>query len=184
STTSTSGVMLMAACILTVSPSRMGFCLQRYLNFLLCNLWVPELPLHDLRHFEQAVHELGGGPIHLDLKSLEPAGEVIKSDHGGDRDEDAERCRDQSLGNTARDHRHSARARGCDVPESVDDSGHRAKEPDERGCRTDRGQEPESPLQLDQGLGNRVSECTRDELEGGDWIAAGLTHAVVLQNAG
>src|SRR5213592_82448 len=58
STTSTSGVMLMAACILAGSPSRMGFRLHR-LDFLFNNLRVPKLPLHDLRHFEQAVHELG-----------------------------------------------------------------------------------------------------------------------------
>src|SRR5215472_9950087 len=58
STTSTSGVMLMAACILAGSPSRIGFRLHRYLDLLLYNLRVPEPPLHDLRHFEQAVHEL------------------------------------------------------------------------------------------------------------------------------
>src|SRR5258708_39929068 len=61
STTSTSGVMLIAACILACSPSRIGFLLRidhRFLD-LLYDLRLPELPVHDLRHFEQAVHELG-----------------------------------------------------------------------------------------------------------------------------
>src|SRR5499427_1336871 len=56
-TTSTSGVMLMAACILAGSPSRIGWCLHRYLDLLLHHLRLSELPIHDLRHFEQAVHE-------------------------------------------------------------------------------------------------------------------------------
>src|SRR5437867_12744329 len=61
STTSTSGVMLIAACILAGSPSRIGFLLRIsdcYLDFLLYDL-LPEIPVHNLRHFEQAVHELG-----------------------------------------------------------------------------------------------------------------------------
>src|SRR5437660_5781413 len=60
STTSTSGVMLITACILACSPSRIGFLLlidHRFLD-LLHDLRLPELSVHDLRHFEQAVHEL------------------------------------------------------------------------------------------------------------------------------
>src|SRR5262245_61921227 len=99
------------------------------------------------------------------MESLYLSREVVECDDGRNRDEDAQGCRDQGLGDAARDYRHSARACGRDVPEGVDDSGYRAKEADERGCRADRGQEPETSLQLDQRFGNRVSECTRDELE-------------------
>src|SRR5947209_18820207 len=63
STTSTSGVMLMAACILAGSPSRIGrtflFSLRR-LDFI--HLHVKPLVL---RYFEQAVHQLGRSHILL-----------------------------------------------------------------------------------------------------------------------
>src|SRR5258707_3607609 len=142
STTSTSGVTLMAACILAPSPSRISILLRdrRHLD----------LPLHDLRHLEQAVHELGRSPIHLDVEILYPARQVVEGGDGRDRDEDAQGRRDQGLGDAARDHRHTAGARGRDVPESVDDSGHGTEEADERGRGADRGQEPETLLQLNQ----------------------------------
>src|SRR3989449_8157582 len=70
STTSTSGVMLMAACILAGSPSRIGLLPRTEHRHL-------DLPHHDLRHLEQAVHELGRGPVHLDLEILELAREVV-----------------------------------------------------------------------------------------------------------
>src|SRR5712692_519408 len=63
STTSTSGVMLMTACILAGSPSRIGF--LRHLDHRHL----------DLRHLEQAVHELGRSPVHLDVEILELARE-------------------------------------------------------------------------------------------------------------
>src|SRR5438034_2651474 len=65
STTSTSGVTLMTACSLAGSPSRMG----RPRHFDQRHL---ALPRHDLRHLEQAVHELGRSPVHLDVEILEP----------------------------------------------------------------------------------------------------------------
>src|SRR5881628_161587 len=81
STTSTSGVMLMAACILVGSPSRIGR--PSLLN--------PRLDLRHLdfrhlglRYFEQGVHELGGRPVHLDVESLELAREVVECDDGRD----------------------------------------------------------------------------------------------------
>ena len=98
----------------------------------------------DLRYFEQAVHELGRSPVHLDVESLDLAGEVVEGDDGRDRDEDAQGRRDQGLSDAARNHRHSAGPRGSDVPESVDDSDHGAEETDERSRRADRSQEPET----------------------------------------
>src|SRR5712671_3569988 len=137
STTSTSGVMLMVACILVGSPSRM-----RHLRAF-------ALRYPELRYFEQTVHQLGRSPVHLNVEILNLAGEVVECDDGRDRDEDAQSCRDQGLSNTARDHAHSAGPRGRYAPESVDDPDHGAKQAYKRGCGPDRGQEPETPLQLD-----------------------------------
>src|SRR5258708_4766877 len=81
STTSTSGVMLMDACILLGSPSRIGraflFDLRR-LDFI---HFVEFKPL-ELWYFEQAVHKLGRSPIHFDMESLKFAREVVEGDDG------------------------------------------------------------------------------------------------------
>src|SRR2546422_5238551 len=132
STTSTSGVMLMAACILAGSASRIGLPPRRGRRQL--DLRQLDLRHLDSRRLEQAVHELGRSPIHLDLEILELACETVEGDDGRDRDEDAQASRDQGLGDAARDHSHTAGPRGRDAPESVDDSDHRAEEADERGC--------------------------------------------------
>src|SRR5438309_3292748 len=67
STTSTSGVMLMAACILAGSPSRIGRSplLDRHLDVL--HLDHRHL---GLRYFEQVVQDLGRSTVHLDVESL------------------------------------------------------------------------------------------------------------------
>src|SRR5438270_5465914 len=109
STTSTSGVMLMAAFILVGSPSRM-----RHLRLFIRH---PEL-----RYFEQAVHELGRRPVHLNVEILDLARVVVECDDGRDGDEDTEGCRDQGFSDTARDHAHSAVSSGGDAPEGLDDS--------------------------------------------------------------
>src|SRR5215510_14275265 len=178
STTSTSGVILMDACSLAPSPSRIS-------RTSLLDHWRLDFPHLDvnyleLRYFEQAVHELGRSPIHLDVEILDLAREVVEGDDGRDSDEDTEGRRDQGLSDAARDHRHPTGPRGCDAPESVDDSDHRAEEADERGRGADRGQEPETPLQLDQRLRHGVPECARDKLERGDRIASAPAHAVVF----
>src|SRR5690348_15969253 len=61
STTSTSGVMLMAAFIGVGSPSRIGrpFLLHRLYRRRVYFSLFDVMPL-ELRYFEQAVHELGG----------------------------------------------------------------------------------------------------------------------------
>src|SRR5712664_732476 len=68
STTSTSGVMFIAACIRVGSPSRIGraflFDLRR-LDFIHFDV----KPLEP-RYFDQTVHELGRSPIHFDMESL------------------------------------------------------------------------------------------------------------------
>src|SRR5437588_5968416 len=158
STTSTSGVMLMAACILAGSPSRIGV-------FLLVDDRHLAVRPHDLRYLEQAVHELRRSPIHLDVEGLHHSREVIEGDHGRDCHEDAQGGSDKGLGDTAGDDRHPAGPRGRDVPESVDDSGHGAEEPNERSRGTDRRQKPETLPQLDQRLGHGVSECAGHELK-------------------
>src|SRR5260370_3418001 len=93
STTSTSGVMLMAACIRAGSPSRIGrtflFDLRR-LDFIHFDV----KPL-ELRYFEQTVHERGRSPIHFDMESLKVAREVAEADHGRNSDEDTQRPRAQ-----------------------------------------------------------------------------------------
>src|SRR2546422_8927143 len=181
STTSTSGVILMDACSLAPSPSRIGRpSLLDHWRLDFRHLDVNHL---ELRYFEQAVHELGRSPVHLDVKSLYLAREVVEGDDGRDRDEDTQRRRDQGLSDAARNHRHPAGPRGRDASESVNDSDHRTEKTNERGRGADGGQEPETPLQLDQRLGHGVPECARDELERAGRIASGLAHAVVLDDA-
>src|SRR6266571_778543 len=110
STTSTSGVMLMAACIRAGSPSRMGrafFFDLRCLNFI---HFVEFKPL-ELWYFEQAVHKLGRSPIHFDMESLKFAGEVVEGDDGRNCDEDTEGRRDQGLCDARRDHLRHVRIR-------------------------------------------------------------------------
>src|SRR6266849_4282613 len=181
STTSTSGVMLMVACILPGSPSRIGrpflFDLRR-LDFIHFDV----KPL-ELRYFEQTVHELGRSPIHFDVESLNLAREVVEGDDGRDCDKDTHGRRDQGLSDAARNHRHSAGPRGRNAPESVNDSDHGAEKTDERGRGADCGKESETTLQLNQRFGNRVPECARDELERSGRVASALGHAVVLDDA-
>src|SRR5438309_8273620 len=181
STTSTSGVMLMDACSLVGSPSRIGR--PSRLDHRRLDLRYFDLKSLELRYFEQAVHELGRRAVHLDVEVLDLAREVVESDHSRDRDEDAQGRRDQGLSDAARNHRHSAGPRSCDAPESVDDSDHGSEQTTERSRGTDRGQEPETLLQLDQRLGHGVPECARDELQRSDRIASPLAHAVVLEDA-
>src|SRR5262249_21251197 len=128
STTSTSGVMLMAACNLTGSPSRIGR--SPLLDGHPIDFLDHDLRHLDLRYFEQAVHQLGRSPAHLDVESLDLAREGIEGDDGRDCDEDAQGRGDERLSDTARDHRHAAGPRGRDAPERVDDPDHRAEEAD------------------------------------------------------
>src|SRR5262252_4700166 len=143
STTSTSGVMLMAACILADSPSRIT--------------WLPLLERHlgvrryDLRHlgfryFEQAVHQLRRRPVHLDMESFDLAREVVEGHDGRDRDENSKGRRDERFSNTARNHRHPTGPCGGDASKRIDDANHCAEEADKRRRGADRGQEPETPL--------------------------------------
>src|SRR5215472_15776984 len=88
-TTSTSGVMLMAACIGLGSPSRIGRAFLfngRHLNFS----HFVDFKHFELRYFEQAVHELGRSAIHLNMESLNFAREVVEGDDRWNRDEDAQ----------------------------------------------------------------------------------------------
>src|SRR4029077_12575763 len=132
STTSTSGVMLMAACIRAGSPSRMGRAFSFDLRRLDFIHFVEFKPL-ELWYFEQAVHELGRSPIHFDMESLKLAREVVKGHDARSGDEDTQGRRAQSLSDAARNHRHSAGSRGRDAPESVNDSDHGAEKTNERG---------------------------------------------------
>src|SRR5262245_46762661 len=105
STTSTSGVMLMAACILLGSPSRIGrpsLFDHRRLEFI--RFGVKHL---ELRYVEQVVHELGRSPIHFDMESLNLARKLVEGDDGRNCDEDTQSRRDQSLSDATRNHRHS-----------------------------------------------------------------------------
>src|SRR2546422_1675193 len=70
STTSTSGVTLMADWILPGLTGRMG------------------RPRDRFRYLEQEVHELGRSLVHLDLELVEPARELVEGDDGRDRDEE------------------------------------------------------------------------------------------------
>src|SRR5262249_23581438 len=144
-TTSTSGVMLIAACILAGSPSRM--CHLRH-DVVRLHLRRPHFRLLSLRYFEQAVHELGRSPVHLDMESLDIAREVVKCHNSRDCDEDTQGRRNEGFSDTARNHRHSARPSCRDAAEGIDDSDNGSEEPDERGRGTDRGQEPETTFQL------------------------------------
>src|SRR5438093_11281273 len=69
STTSTSGVTLMADWILPGLTGRMGRSLDRF------------------RHLAQEVHEVGRSLVHLDLELVEVGRELVEGDDGRDRDE-------------------------------------------------------------------------------------------------
>src|SRR5215469_3247368 len=180
-TTSTSGVILMAACIRAGSPSRIGraFLLDRgRLDFHLFDV----KPL-EFGYFEQAVHELGRSPIHFDVESLHPAREVVKGDDSRNCDEDTQGRRDKGLSDAPRNYRHSARPRGRDAPESVNDSDHGAEKTDEGGGGADRGKESETPLQLNQSFRDGVAQCARDEIERSCRITSVLVHGLILGDA-
>ena len=108
---------------------------------------------------------------------------MVACDNGRDSDEDAQGCRDEGLSNTAGDNTHSARPCGRDASESVDDSDDGTEQPDERGGGADRGQEAETPFQLNQRLRHRIPDYALDELERSTRIASGLAQAVVLEYA-
>src|SRR5262249_52718513 len=75
STTSTSGVMLMAAWILVGSPSRIGRpSLLHHRSLGVCHLNVDHF---ELGYFEQAVHELGRSAIHLNVERLDLSHEGV-----------------------------------------------------------------------------------------------------------
>src|SRR5262245_9223510 len=160
-TTSTSGVMLMAACILLGSPSRISRASlsdQRRLDFSTVQVKL-------LWYIEQAVHELRRCAIHLDMESLNLAGEGVKGDDGRNCDEDTQCRRDKRFSNTARNHRHSAGPGGRDASESVNASDHGTEKTNERSSGADRGKESETALQLNQRFGHGVPECAGDELQ-------------------
>src|SRR5262252_1646762 len=100
STTSTSGVMLMAACIRAGSPSRIvrAFLLDRgrldFSHFF-------DVESLKRRYFEQAVQELGRCPIHLDMEGFNLAREGVKRHDGRNCDEDTQGRRDQRLSDAA-----------------------------------------------------------------------------------
>src|SRR5215472_7499842 len=160
STTSTSGVMLMAACIRAGSPSRIGRIFLFDCRRLDFSQFFDVKPLKR-RCFEQAVHELGRSPIHLDMEGLKLARELVEGDDGRNGDEDTQGRRHQGLSDAPRNHRHSAGPRGRDAPESVNDSDHGTEKTNEGGRGADRGKEPETPLQLDQRFGYGVPERGR-----------------------
>src|SRR5262245_21174478 len=112
STTSTSGVMLMAACILLGSPrriSRSSLFDPRRLYFF--HFYVNHL----LRIFEQVVHELGRSPIHLDMKRFNLARKRVEGNDGRNCDEDTQCRRHQRLSDTAGNYRHSTGPCGSDA---------------------------------------------------------------------
>src|SRR6185437_8067150 len=139
STTSTSGVTLMDACILEVSPSRIRVLLR------VCGRLGDAV---DLRRFEEAIHELSGSPIHLDVKIFNPAREVVERSDGRNGHEDAQRRGDQRFSDAARNYRHTAGPSGRDVSKSVDDAGYGTEKTDERCCRADCSQEPKTLFQF------------------------------------
>src|ERR1700739_4600944 len=111
STTSTSGVTVMDAFILELSPSRIRVLLR------VCGRLSDAI---DLRRFEETIHELSGSSIHLNVEVFNPARKVVERGDSRDCDEDAQRRGDQSFGDAARNYRHTAGPSGRDVPKSVD----------------------------------------------------------------
>src|SRR5262245_12383368 len=88
STTSTSGVMLIAAWILVGSPSRISrSSLLDHRSFGFCHLDVNHFKL---RYFEQAVHKLGRSPIHLDVEGFYLPREGVEGNDSRDRDENTQ----------------------------------------------------------------------------------------------
>src|SRR5262249_41244950 len=131
STTSTSGVMLMVACILPGSPSRISR--PSLFDHRCLDVGLFDVDHLEFRYVEQVVHELGRSPIHLDMESFDLAREGVESDDGRNCNEDTQGRRDQGFSDAARNHRHSAGPGGRDASESVNDSDDGTEKTNERG---------------------------------------------------
>src|SRR2546429_3543564 len=85
------------------------------------------------------------------VDALDARLEVVVADHRDDPDGEAERGRDERLGDAAGHHREAARAGDRHGVEGADDAHYRAEEPDERRRRADRAEHPEiRPAALDR----------------------------------
>src|SRR5258705_13746180 len=86
---------------------------------------------HRLVLLQEEVEKFGRGVRHLDLEPLEPRREIVERHDRGNGDQDAERGRDERLGDTGRHGRETARSRRRDAGERVDDPDDRAEQADE-----------------------------------------------------
>src|SRR5215203_3397600 len=129
--TSTRGVMLMSP---RTALTRLG---------LLClGSMLAPLALHE------EVDQLGGGLLHLDLKTLQHVGEVVE--HPGRRDGHAETegGGDERLRDTGRDGADTTGAGERDAVEGVDDADHGAEQTDEGGDGGDGRQRADAALEV------------------------------------
>src|SRR6516165_10847042 len=119
--TSTSGVTLMSLCSLSRRPP-------------------PPIPMEKLLRgelraraapFDEVVDELVPGVRHLDLEALDVVHEDVEHPHGRDGHEEAERRRDEGLGDTGRNGRDTARSGLGHSAERVDDADDRPEQSDE-----------------------------------------------------
>src|SRR5437870_11319056 len=91
---------------------------------------------------DEVVDQLLRGVGHFDREEIDLGREVVVEPHRRDRHDQAERRRDQRLGDTGRYRRErAAAARGRHAGEGVHDAHHGAEQADERRRRPRRGQD-------------------------------------------
>src|SRR5262245_37993729 len=86
---------------------------------------------------DEVVDQLRGAVGHLDLEPLDLVHEDVEEPDRRNRDEEAERRRDERLRDARRHRRDTARTGQRHSAEGVDDADDRSEEPDERSGRAD-----------------------------------------------
>src|SRR2546426_5556783 len=93
---------------------------------------------------QEEIDQLRRGVGHLDPEEVDLSREIVEHPDRRDGDAQADRGRDQRLGDTRRDRADPARAGGGHAGEGVDDPDDGAEQPDERGRRPDGGEPAEA----------------------------------------
>src|SRR5215472_4715560 len=166
SITSTIGVTLMLE--FTLAPS-----------FRTAIAMVPSgLPPNRAGPLQEVIHQFAGRVVHLHVKRLHLAGEVVEHHDGGDGHEQSQSGGHQSFGNTARDRAQTGGFLFGDLAERVQDADDGAQQSDERRRGTDGGQTAKTALQfgVDDGFGALQGTLAGFDLFTGNFrgIAVGL----------
>src|SRR5512140_1540545 len=123
---------------------------------------------------DEVVEQLRAGVVHLDVEALDLPVEIVEGPHRGDGHEQAERRRDQGLGDTGGDRRDTARARERHAREGVDDAERRPEQADEGRGRADRREAREAAAEVGEVDGGGALDRPLGGLDGALAVALGL----------